>query len=332
VAKFRETTMPRLTNQDLALPTLYLHFLDNAFFLNEGERNNNLRGGNDNSEIQLVLPVELLPSRETVSKDWRSSFDLVVNFLRSQCEVMSSPVVVKPGAFGPKQKFEVVSTNTRRLLFSLKTQRPKAPVNLDKDAFGIPDEAELYLFAENHVSVNHMSKEDIDAFEKCIENALCADSEVARFGVFIKVFYEGGFAYNQKIASGEKGYLPKNVGLACMSTVPAKEGQVGMSTGFPYLVESRFLSFVDTVPVTIRAIANMSPQHARYGLCFTRCIFVWESDALASEGVLNFCSILPNGGFYYTPHTLRDHWKLGGLVYPFGVGAKGMLDLPVEFR
>jgi len=200
-------------------------------------------------------------------------------------------------------------------------------VNLDKTVFGIPGEAELYLFAENHISVSHMNQRDIDAFNTCIEETLQAGAEVAKFGVFLKVFYEGGFAYNQKISMG-KGYLPKTVGVACMSVVPAFAGQSGIATGYPYLLESRFLPFIDTVPVTIRAITDMSPRHARYGLCFTRCVFVWETDALAREGVLNFCSIVPHGGFFYAPATLRKHWKLGGLIYSFGE-ARDDLEAPV---
>jgi len=62
----------------------------------------------------------------------------------------------------------------------------------------------------------------------------------------------------------------------------------------------------------------MSDQHSRYGLCFTRCVHVWEGEGFASDGVLDFYSSLPHGGFYYVPATLHKHWELGGLVYPFG--------------
>merc|ERR1719174_1830619 len=111
-----------------------------------------------------------------------------------------------------------------------------------------------------------MSRRDTDAFEKCIEELLQGGEGFAKFGVFLKVFYEGGFAYNQKIQMG-KGYLPKNLGIACMDVVPAFDGQSGISTGYPYLLESRFLPFIDTVPVTIRGIANLSNRHKRYGIC-----------------------------------------------------------------
>jgi len=122
--------------------------------------------------------------------------------------------------------------------------------------------------------------------------------------------------------------LPKTAGIACMSTVRAFEGQSGIASGYPYLLESRFLPFMDTVPVTIKGITEMSERHARYGLCFTRCVFVWETDALAREGALNFCSIVPHGGFYYCPSNLRKHWKLGGLIYAFGE-ARDELEVPV---
>jgi len=217
-----------------------------------------------------------------------------------------------------------------RLYFSLQTSRPKAPISLDKKAFGIPEEASLYLFAQNHVSVAFMHQQDKEAFERCIlELPDVAEQDVKDFAIFLKVFYEGGFAYNQKIDVGGNGYIPKNVGIACMGVVKAFEGQSGISTGYPYLMESRFLPFCDTVPVTIGAITSMSERHARYGLCFTRCVFVWETEALQREGVLNFASIIPHGGFYYTPKTLRKHWAKGGFVYAFGE-AKEELEAPVS--
>merc|ERR1711972_463432 len=118
-------------------------------------------------------------------------------------------------------------------------------------------------------------------------------------------------------------------GVAGMGVVKAFKGQSGISTGYPYLMESRFLPFADTVPVTIGAISSMSERHGRYGLCFTRCVFVWETEALQREGVLNFASIIPHGGFYYTPKTLRKYWRSGGLIYAFGE-AKGQLEVPVS--
>jgi len=326
VRKFRETPMPHVVDQDLALPTLYLHFLDKRFFVHEGEYNMTLRAGNDNSELQLVLPENAIP--EHVGPALQESLNVVVRFLRSQAEVMSSNVDMKAGAFGPKSNYRA-TISTNRLYFALQTSRPKAPISLDKKAFGIPQESQLYLFAQNHVSVSFMHRQDKEAFERCINDLPDLGGDVKLFATFLKVFYEGGFAYNQKIEVGGSGYIPKNVGIACMGVVKAFEGQSGISTGYPYLLESRFLPFGDTVPVTIRAITDMSERHARYGLCFTRCVHVWETEALKREGVLNFCSIIPHGGFYYTPKTLRKHWQRGGLVYAFGE-AKDELEAPVS--
>jgi len=326
VTKYREQPMQHVVDQDLALPTLYLHFLHRDFFVKEGEYNLSLRSGNDNSEIQLCLPMEAVPTRAIIPESCRNSFDIVMTFLRSQSEVMSSAVDEKPGGFGPKKNLKA-AIQTRRLYYSLRTARPKAGISLDKASFGIPADAELYLFAENHVSVNYMDDTDKEAFETCIAELLDQEEVVSKFTIFVKLFYEGGFAYNKKTPMG-KGYLPTNVGLACMGVTPAFEGQSGISTGYPYRLPSRFLNFSDTVPVTINAIAGMSDRHKRYGLCFTRCVFVWESESFQSEGVLNFCSVVPHGGFYYVPGTLRQHWKLGGLVYAFGE-AKETLEAPV---
>merc|ERR1712048_1541081 len=103
-----------------------------------------------------------------------------------------------------------------------------------------------------------------------------------------------------------------------MGVTPAFEGQVGIATGYPYLVHPKFFRFADTVPVTIGAISSMSGRHGRYGLCFTRCVFVWEGDTFATDGVLSFCSIIPQGGFFYVPETLREHTEQGGFIYAFG--------------
>lgn len=103
-----------------------------------------------------------------------------------------------------------------------------------------------------------------------------------------------------------------------MGLTPSFPGQLGISTGYPYIVEPRFLPFTDTVPVTIRAVSEMSARHKRYGLCFTRCVLVWEDDDFESTNALSFCSVAPHGGFYYVPPTLGEYWRLGGLVYAFG--------------
>jgi len=139
------------------------------------------------------------------------------------------------------------------------------------------------------------------------------------FATFLKVFFEGGFGYNKrKYLDNSSAYLPQNVGIAALGVVPAFEGQLGISTGFPYQVTHQNLPFIDTVPVTISAISEMSERHARYGLCFTRCAFVWEGDAYASDGTLDFCCVLPHGGFYYVPASLKKYKQIGGLIYAFG--------------
>jgi hypothetical protein len=205
-------------------------------------------------------------------------------------------------------------------------------VSLDKPAFGIPDAAELYLFVLNHASVEYMSEEERHAFEICIEELPNCGEKLKRFSVFLKVFYEGAFAYNAKERVQTTGsYLPKNVAIGAMSVSPAFPGQAGIATGYPYMLEPRFLSFSDTIPVTIRTISRMSSRHQRYGLCFTRCIFVWAGESFEQSGCLDFCSIMPHGGFFYVPGSLADYRKLGGLVYAFGED-RGMLERPAKLH
>merc|ERR1719189_1604662 len=152
-----------------------------------------------------------------------------------------------------------------------------------------------------------MTDEDKDAVNTCIEQfSQNEDKDLVDFSVFLKVFYEGGFAYNQK-KPVEGGYVPVNLSIAALGVVPAFEGQAGIGTGYPYKLAAPFLPFVDTVPVTIAAISGMSDHHARYGLCFTRCVYVWEGEEFERDGSLNFHSILPFGGFYYAPATLQKH-------------------------
>merc|ERR1712216_395074 len=66
------------------------------------------------------------------------------------------------------------------------------------------------------------------------------------------------------------------------------------------------------------AISTMSQRHGRYGLSFTRCVFLWDGGALESEGKLDFCAPAPHGGFFYTPADPVDYHELGGLLYAFG--------------
>jgi len=313
IKKFIETNMPKLKDDSIILPTLYLQFLDKEFHVKDNEYNLNLRSGNDNSELQIVLPSTMISNLPDDIYD--GNFAIVKNFLVAQAEVMSSSLEQKADGFAARSNYTGTIDPTR-YYFSLRTARPKADINLDKAKFGIPAEAQLYLFAENHASVSFMSDDQRSAFEECINEMLSSDdATIKKFGVFLKVFYEGGFGYNHKIAMGG-GYLPKNVAIACMTVQELQKG--GITTGNPYLLPSGFLPFKDTVPATIQSIATMSERHKRYGFCFTRCIFVWETEALASKGALNFCSILPHGGFYYVPESLQKHRTLGGLLYSFG--------------
>merc|ERR1719221_1806617 len=216
--------------------------------------------------------------------------------------------------------------NRHRLNFKLKTSRPKAGISLPKKLFGIPEEAELYLFVENHISVNYMTEQDHKAVEMCVEEFSQADDkDLQDLAVFLKIFYEGGFAYNKK-KRFQGGFIPINASIACLGLTPAFDGQAGIATGYPYKLPSTHLPFVDTVPVTIGGIREMSNLHARYGLCFTRCVHVWEGADFATSGVLDFSAVLPHGGFYYVPSTLHEHWDQGGLVYAFGENK----DTPME--
>lgn len=319
VNTFVEETPVRVMEQGLALPTLYLHFLDQCFLSRQGEFNDLLRGGNDNSEIMLVLPEAYSCCGVGFGANVEVSQNLqkALGFLRTQCEAGVTGATHMGGTFGPKANFSV-DANPQRLFFGLKTSRPKAPISLEKKLFGIPEDADIYLFAENHISVNYMSPDVKDAFLFCItELPGTGSTELQKLGTFLKIFCEGGFAYNRRDEVG-RAYIPTNVGIAGLGTTPSFPDQVGMSTGYPYSLSHQFLSFPHTVPVTIDAISSMSERHGRYGLCFTRCVHVWEDEALLTDSKLKFCSILPHGGFYYVPDTLPKHLELGGLVYAFG--------------
>lgn len=324
VRRFRRKEMPHVVDESLALPTLYLHFLHSDFLPREGCFDHALRAGNDNSELHIILPAAYTEGSAynlgfpTLPSELSESLTLIMAFLKSQAEVQVSSSSIRAGGFTPKQNISAAA-NPGVWHFGLSTARPKSGISLDKKAFGIPDQADLYLFAQNHVSVAHMGSGENSAFQQCIaELPNSSDPQMQKLAVFLKVFYEGGFAYNHKENLGGKGYFPRNVGIAALGVVPSFEGQSGIATGYPYLLESRFLRFVDTVPVTIPAITSMSSRHGRYGLCFTRCIFVWEGDGFEREGVLDYCSIMPHGGFFYVPQTLGGHRRLGGLLYAFG--------------
>lgn len=320
VRNFTPHCMERLIDPSLALPTLYLHFLDKDFFP-DFPVDWAVRAGNDNEEVRISLPPGYSKpyyiSGQRIRGDLGKQLAKVLRFLTSVGEVPVSSAEKLPGMFGPQSNW-AVSTNRHRLTFSLKAARPKASISLDKAAFGIPFNADLYLFAMNHDSVMYMSDEYRDAFEACIQGLPAHGKDLKNLATFLKVFYEGGFAYNRKINLSGGSYLPENVGVACIDTVPAFAGQVGISTGYPYLLDSRFLPFIDTAPVTIRAISGMSARHKRYGLCFTRNVFVWEGPTFDDDLSLEFCAIAPHGGFYYVPRTLGEYWDMGALLYAFG--------------
>lgn len=325
--------MPRVVDQDLLLPTLYLHFLDEEFRVTSGQLDLALASGNHNSEIGIALPDrfstdKLGPMLDAGDADLRASLATVLGFLRDQGEMMVEGSSRRAGGFGPRGNYSA-TINAARIYFNLRTARPKSSITLDKKAFGIPESADLYLFVQNHDSVAYMEEEERLAFEKCIESLGDKQGDLQSFSIFLKVFYEGGFAYNEKRVTSASSYLPVNCGVAAMSVVPAFPGQSGIDTGYPFLVPPGFVPFADTVPVTIRAIQDMSPRHKRYGLCFTRCLMVWAGEEWASQKVLNYSTIAPHGGFYYLPGTLKAHKRLGGLVYAFGED-RGSLEVPAN--
>merc|ERR1711907_244460 len=161
---------------------------------------------------------------------------------------------------------------------------------------------------------------EMEAFEESILELSDGNPQDRKLAVFLKVFSEGGFAYNEKIPLAGNSYIPKCVGVAAMSTVPAFDGQSGISTGYPYKISAGHRLFTDTVPVTIKAISNMSSFHKRYGLSFTRCIDFTR--APGSEHV-TFTNAVPFGGFFYLPETPDLYDELGGLLYAFGESEQG---------
>lgn len=321
VSSFRERPMSHVVDTDMALPTLYLHMLDRRFLPTAGQMNNALRSGNDNSELLLVLPETYLADASVASAgvdvSLACSLETVLTFLRSQGEVETSACTARAGGLGSQSWSCAI--NVHRLYFRLWASRPKCVVTLDKGLFGVPADADLYLFAQNHESVGYMSEDVREAFGICIQDLPSSHSEDLRaLGVFVKVFFEGGFAYNKKENIGASSYLPKVVGIGALGVTPAFEGQGGITTGYPYRFDAKFFQYLDTVPVSIAGISAMSERHGRYGLCFTRCVFVWDGGALESEGKLDFCAPAPHGGFFYMPRDLAQYQTLGGLLYAFG--------------
>uniref|UniRef100_A0A6U6QYV6 RING-type domain-containing protein n=1 Tax=Zooxanthella nutricula TaxID=1333877 RepID=A0A6U6QYV6_9DINO len=327
--KLQEACVPRAVDVNLLLPTLYLHFLADDFLMQDRDIDLALKSGNDNSELIIALPGSYDVERVGDSFGCLAQhLARVLTFLRAEGEIPVGGCSMKAGGFGPHSKYSC-RVDDSRVYFSLKTARPKSDITLDKASFGIPEAADLYLFVHNHCSVEHMDEDERSSFEACIEQLPDEGGSLANLACFLKVFYEGGFAYNERRVTGTKTYLPVNLGIACMSVVPAFEGQTGISTGYPFLVPSGFVPFADTVPVTIRAIHQMSSRHHRYGLCFTRCVMVWASDDFEQDGVLHYSIVAPHGGFFYAPAGLKDHRRLGGLVYAFGE-ARSALEAPED--
>eukprot|EP00927_Polykrikos_kofoidii_P045001 TRINITY_DN38864_c0_g1_i1.p1 TRINITY_DN38864_c0_g1~~TRINITY_DN38864_c0_g1_i1.p1 ORF type:complete len:498 (+),score=60.07 TRINITY_DN38864_c0_g1_i1:113-1606(+) len=318
VRSFRERPMRRAVSADFLLPPLYLQFLDREFVMTNGDLDNALRSGNDNNEIILVLPADYVAdARRLVGFKLGRHILRVHGFLSSQAEMPVSAPGARVSTPGWRKDYKS-EAQPECLFFALRTSRPKADIMLDKAAFGIPSVANLYLFAESHLSVAHMDEQDRLAFETCIQELPESGPRMQKLSLFLKVFYEGGFAYSQKLDTGGSTYLPQNVGIACLSVTRAWPGQSGIEMGFPYLLPSRFLRFADTVPVMIKGISDISTRHKRYGLCFTRCVFLWAEDTFEHDKTLEFCSLLPQGGFYYVPASMKLHWKHGGFLYPFG--------------
>lgn len=317
IKNFREVKPRHTIDTNLALPTLYLHFLHEDFRVEKGTLLQSLRAGNDMSEVVIKLPHQFL-SRDFathVCSDIKEDVEEVVKALKSHGEVFVSSSEVNSGTADPGTLF-----------FSLKTARPKSGISLDKKAYGIPLDAEQYLFVNNHSSVNYFTATVKDAFNKCIGELSELGPEAAKFSTFLKLFYEGGFGYNKKIPMGT-GFLPVNVGVAAMSVVPAFEGAAGIGTGFPYAFPAPFLPFTETVPISIDAISSMSEFHGRYGVTFTRTVFVWEGDLWETSKTLDFCSVVPHGGFFYVPTDLDNHQAKGGLVYAFGESTDNAAEL-----
>merc|ERR1719160_2416849 len=119
-----------------------------------------LKAGNDNSELRIVMPEIYQTKSSDVWMDLEASLqtkmEIVLDFLNLQGEAPTNS--------------DKSSASISRRVFSLVVARPKCNITIPKDKFGIPSEADLYVFAQNHRSVSFMAEEEIDAFETCISD------------------------------------------------------------------------------------------------------------------------------------------------------------------
>ena len=159
-----EETPPRVVDAGLRLPTLFLHFLSDVYRLGDEEINVGLRAGNDNSEILLCVPWDVLVRQ-------CGRFEIltpVATFLRRHGQAVCGPVQDRPGAFSPQRRLKT-RIDPKKLRYELKTSRAKANVNLARAAYGIPASADTYMFAENHSSVLFASSEEKRSFAEGID-------------------------------------------------------------------------------------------------------------------------------------------------------------------
>jgi len=116
VRKFREQRPKQLVDDSLALPTLYLHFLDNRFFATKDELDARLKGGNDNSELRIVLPDMYMSKTsgvwDAITGDYKAKLDIVLDFLYAQGEA--------PG------NSQNETASVQRRVFALVVARPKS--------------------------------------------------------------------------------------------------------------------------------------------------------------------------------------------------------------
>lgn len=311
------------------LPDLYLLDLHEKFRDGKhqtAEMSHLLRAGNANEELRIVLPADCLePPHHLIEPGFVEDYNRTINFLKAVGEVPVKECTAKPGVFGAPPTGYTTTAASNEVSFPLRASRPKAAISLDKAAHGVPEDASIYLFLENHRSVAQMNEQDHEAIAAVIE-ALANDEreDAQELGRFFKIFYEGGFAYNKKEYETAETFAPVNCTIAVMSPEKRRDlpNQQPLSFDAPIVLPPQFLPFSDSVPVTIEGIRDMSKRHRRYGLFFTRTIHIWQGEAFSGENKLDYCALAPNGGFFYVPDNLTDFLEFGGILYPFGKGSQ----------